>query len=107
MLFVLRSKNPKHILRCAQDDRLGGKWEPIRASQEERTMNRNPVVAVVGATGAVGVEFLKCFEHRNFPVKELRLLASARSAGKQMTLDRKSTRLNSSHVSESRMPSSA
>ena len=52
---------------------------------EERNMNRNPVVAVVGATGAVGVEFLKCFEHRNFPVKELRLLASARSAGKQMT----------------------
>ncbi|MSO21430.1 MAG: aspartate-semialdehyde dehydrogenase [Acidobacteria bacterium] len=47
-------------------------------------MNHNPVVAVVGATGAVGVEFLKCFEHRNFPVKELRLLASARSAGKQM-----------------------
>ena len=47
-------------------------------------MNRNPVVAVVGATGAVGVEFLKCFEHRNFPVKELRLLASPRSAGKQM-----------------------
>jgi aspartate-semialdehyde dehydrogenase len=48
-------------------------------------MNRNPVVAVVGATGAVGVEFLRCFEHRKFPVKELRLLASSRSAGKQMT----------------------
>jgi len=47
-------------------------------------MNHNPVVAVVGATGAVGVEFLKCFERRKFPVKELRLLASARSAGKQM-----------------------
>jgi aspartate-semialdehyde dehydrogenase len=44
-----------------------------------------PVVAVVGATGAVGVEFLQCLETRNFPMKELRLLASARSAGKQMT----------------------
>jgi aspartate-semialdehyde dehydrogenase len=44
-----------------------------------------PVVAVVGATGAVGVEFLSCLEQRNFPMKELRLLASARSKGKTMT----------------------
>ena len=42
----------------------------------------SPVVAVVGATGAVGVEMLRCLEQRNFPVRELRLLASARSAGK-------------------------
>ena len=41
-------------------------------------------VAVVGATGAVGVEMQKTLEKRNFPVKNLRLLASARSAGKQM-----------------------
>ncbi|HEX3836188.1 MAG TPA: aspartate-semialdehyde dehydrogenase [Steroidobacteraceae bacterium] len=40
------------------------------------------VVAVVGATGAVGVEMARCLEQRNFPVSELRLLASARSAGK-------------------------
>jgi aspartate-semialdehyde dehydrogenase len=40
------------------------------------------VVAVVGATGAVGVEMATCLEQRNFPVSELRLLASARSAGK-------------------------
>ncbi len=45
----------------------------------------SPVVAVVGATGAVGVEFLACLEQRKFPMKELRLLASARSAGKTMT----------------------
>jgi len=43
-----------------------------------------PVVAVVGATGAVGVEFMRCLEERNFKMKELRLLASARSAGKTM-----------------------
>lgn len=41
-------------------------------------------VAVVGATGAVGVEMQKTLEKRNFPVKNLRLLASAKSAGKQM-----------------------
>lgn len=42
-------------------------------------------VAVVGATGAVGLEFLRILEERNFPMKSLRLLASARSAGKTMT----------------------
>jgi aspartate-semialdehyde dehydrogenase len=41
-----------------------------------------PVVAIVGATGAVGVEFLHLLEARNFPLSELRLLASPRSAGK-------------------------
>ena len=39
-------------------------------------------VAVVGATGAVGQEFLQLFELRDFPVGCLRLLASARSVGK-------------------------
>jgi aspartate-semialdehyde dehydrogenase len=43
-----------------------------------------PVVAIVGATGAVGVEMLGCLERRRFPLSELRLLASARSAGKQL-----------------------
>jgi aspartate-semialdehyde dehydrogenase len=41
-------------------------------------------VAIVGATGAVGVEMLRCLEQRAFPVGELTLLASARSAGKTM-----------------------
>jgi aspartate-semialdehyde dehydrogenase len=41
-------------------------------------------VAVVGATGAVGREFLRLFEERRFPVRELRLLASARSVGARL-----------------------
>jgi len=41
-------------------------------------------VAVVGATGAVGEEFLRILESRKFPIKELRLLASKRSAGKKI-----------------------
>ena len=44
----------------------------------------NPVVAIVGATGAVGVELIKCLEERRFPLSELRLFASARSAGKTL-----------------------
>jgi len=39
-------------------------------------------VAIVGATGAVGQELLKILAERNFPVGELRLLATERSAGK-------------------------
>ena len=42
-------------------------------------------VAIVGATGAVGKEMLKVLDERNFPIKELTLLASARSAGKKVT----------------------
>jgi aspartate-semialdehyde dehydrogenase len=42
------------------------------------------VVAIVGASGAVGVELVRCLEQRAFPVSELKLFASARSAGKKL-----------------------
>jgi len=42
-------------------------------------------VAIVGATGAVGQELIKVLEERNFPLSELRLYASNRSAGKTVT----------------------
>lgn len=42
-------------------------------------------VAIVGATGAVGQEFLKILAERGFPVNELRLLATKRSAGKKIS----------------------
>ncbi len=41
-------------------------------------------VAIVGATGAVGIDLLQVLEARNFPVGSLTLLASARSAGKTL-----------------------
>jgi aspartate-semialdehyde dehydrogenase len=47
-------------------------------------MKAKPHVAVVGATGAVGVEMIKTLERRRFPVGQLTLLASARSAGKHL-----------------------
>lgn len=47
----------------------------------------NPVVAVAGATGAVGREFLKVLHDLDFPASEVRALASARSAGKQLDFD--------------------
>lgn len=42
-------------------------------------------VAILGATGAVGQEFLRLMEERNFPFGELKMLASKRSAGKKIT----------------------
>ena len=42
-------------------------------------------VAVLGATGAVGQEMIRILQERNFPVKKLIPLASARSAGKKLT----------------------
>ena len=46
-------------------------------------------VAVVGATGAVGVEILRVMERRKFPVANLKLLASARSVGKKLSFNGK------------------
>jgi aspartate-semialdehyde dehydrogenase len=47
-------------------------------------MGRNYHVAIVGATGAVGIEMMRVLERRNFPVGKLTLLASARSVGKTL-----------------------
>ena len=44
----------------------------------------HPVVAVAGATGAVGAEFLQVLHDVDFPAAEVRALASARSAGKKL-----------------------
>ncbi len=47
-------------------------------------MTKKYDIAVVGATGAVGEAILKVLEERNFPVGNLYLLASSRSAGKKL-----------------------
>ncbi|ERT56642.1 MULTISPECIES: aspartate-semialdehyde dehydrogenase [Megasphaera] len=49
-------------------------------------MNKKPTVAILGATGAVGQEFIRLIEERRFPYGQLKLLASFRSAGKKMTV---------------------
>ena len=47
-------------------------------------MNKTYTVAVIGATGAVGLEMIETLEKRNFPVKKLNLFASERSVGKKL-----------------------
>jgi len=46
--------------------------------------NRSLKVAILGSSGAVGTELLKILEERNFPISELILLSSSRSAGKKI-----------------------
>ena len=47
-------------------------------------MRNPPNLAILGATGAVGQEFIRLFKERNFPFSSLKLLASAKSAGKKL-----------------------
>lgn len=50
---------------------------------EQQTYN----VAIVGATGAVGQKIKQILEDKKFPVNQLKLLSSARSAGKEETFN--------------------
>ena len=48
---------------------------------------KKPNVAILGATGAVGAEFITLIGERNFPYENLKLLASARSAGTELVVN--------------------
>lgn len=56
----------------------------IDIDRRELSLKESYRVAILGATGAVGTELLELLEQRNFPIADLRLLASPRSAGKTM-----------------------
>src|ERR1700753_247459 len=51
----------------------------------ESQVSNEPVVAIVGVTGAVGAEFIATMDKRGFRVGKLKALASARSAGKTVS----------------------
>src|ERR1700693_5958473 len=50
----------------------------------EMNVKSHPVVAIAGVTGAVGAEFIATMDKRRFPVRKLKALASARSAGRTL-----------------------
>src|SRR6201993_5251056 len=54
----------------------------IMLNEMEENVSNDPVVAIVGVTGAVGAEFIATKDRRGFRVGKLKALASARSAGK-------------------------
>jgi aspartate-semialdehyde dehydrogenase len=70
-LFTKLSHQPKKFTRPSR----------IRMSLQENA----PSLAVVGVTGAVGQEFLSVLSDRDFPYRSIKMLASKRSAGKQLT----------------------
>src|SRR4051812_11615866 len=51
----------------------------------DRDVKNDPVIAIVGVTGAVGAEFIATLDRRNVRVGRLKALASARSAGQTLT----------------------
>lgn len=53
--------------------------------EKESNVNSDPVIAIVGVTGAVGAEFIATMDRRGFRVGKLKALASARSAGKTVS----------------------
>lgn len=55
--------------------------------------NKKFIVAIVGATGAVGTEMIKTLEKRKFPIKEIIPLASSKSAGKFLIFKKKSIKI--------------
>lgn len=86
-LFIPRSKappkprrNPRNLLSFAPKLVTFS----VRSKGGCSVIMKTPVIAVVGATGAVGEEILECLDQREVPHSEIRLLASARSAGRKL-----------------------
>src|SRR5690606_5443813 len=63
---------------------LSGSAPPSIGTHPHMSLSSSPTVAIVGVTGAVGQEFLRLIEERGLPHRELRMLASARSAGTEV-----------------------
>jgi len=74
------ASNPTNAPKCRAAPRMRGDYTPHRVQSCAVKYS----VAIVGATGAVGQELLQVLETRRFPVRALRLLASEKSAGKEM-----------------------
>ena len=86
-----RGPSPLRLGRPSPEGPLlySGRARPCdRMSGAAPTMNLRPLtVAVVGATGVVGRTMIQILNEREFPVGELRLLASGRSAGRTVSID--------------------
>lgn len=76
-VWVRRRKSNSFPFPSPQPFRLPAHLTPVPTAPA-------PSVAILGATGAVGHELLALLEERNFPLRDLRLLASPRSAGARL-----------------------
>ena len=63
---------------------MSAKFASNQAGDRIRLLMKGYHIAIVGASGAVGIELLRVLERRSFPVARLRAIGSARSAGKSV-----------------------
>ena len=88
MFYFCESFEIDDILQCFPSDIR--QKESLRREHAKKRSNINlkhtkMKVAIVGASGAVGQEFLRVLDERNFPIDELLLFGSSRSAGRKYT----------------------
>lgn len=81
---VKKAENTKKAVKADTKKKTTAKVVASKAKTTKTREKRLFNVAVVGATGAVGTEMLRILEERDFPVKEIKLLASERSAGAKL-----------------------
>src|SRR5438093_895627 len=95
----MRDTGPRTFKSRAASWSAAGKWVGLCARGLKKRRNNKVVkkeqynVAVVGATGAVGEQMREVLAERAFPVGELRLLASERSAGQALEFQGKHIRV--------------
>eukprot|EP00730_Choanoeca_flexa_P015817 TRINITY_DN7346_c0_g3_i2.p1 TRINITY_DN7346_c0_g3~~TRINITY_DN7346_c0_g3_i2.p1 ORF type:complete len:371 (+),score=114.37 TRINITY_DN7346_c0_g3_i2:127-1239(+) len=80
MAAALRVAPRRGLLNAA----VGAFFQQRSLATGSKSGFKQPNVAIAGVTGAVGQEFLACMDKRGFPYNNLKLLASARSAGKEI-----------------------
>ncbi|KAG0597462.1 hypothetical protein M758_UG340900 [Ceratodon purpureus] len=80
-----------HSVRKGSNFNLGAVSTPERRLRVVRMgyTESGPTLAIVGVTGAVGQEFLDVLSDRDFPYRNIKMLASKRSAGQTMTFEGK------------------
>lgn len=74
--------SPLPVVRPAR--RMAGARRLATVQVQAAKTTDGPKVAIVGVTGAVGMEFLRVLKQRDFPYSDMKMLASARSAGKKV-----------------------
>ena len=80
---LMKKMSPRNMERNSKaTDRRRGVVQTCAKKTED-----GPRVCIAGVTGAVGQEFLRVLKQRDFPYSEMKMLASARSAGKKVEFD--------------------
>jgi Semialdehyde dehydrogenase, NAD binding domain len=91
-LQPLTSKSTTSFIpRAIASNNNSGKYNNKMPLKAPPSLSMSYSVAIVGATGAVGKEIRTCLEARNFPVSQLRIFGSSRSAGTSVETEKYGT----------------